>query len=1752
MKNFTLLLLSILLPFYLLSHGEVNNFTTTSLAPPAVGDSFEGGIIAYIAMPGDAGYFPGKTSGLIISDTDIPNNVSIAQWGCYNTSIPGTSENYGTGLDNTAAILGGCSQVGIAAELCDDYSNGGYNDWYLPSKVGLEKIAANAVAIGNDFGSNGIKYYWSSSEFGPGHAWAYGFDTNISSFQLKDFSLSVRAVRNFSVINESSFVTTWQTTAPNEMITIPTAGSGYNYNITWGDGSATTGQTGNVSHTYTTAGNYTVVISGTFPRIYFLGSPDKDKIISIDQWGTGVWSSMELAFYLCTNLAGQASDAPDLSMVPSMSAMFSGASSFNQNIGSWNVANVTNLAAMFSGASSFNQNIGSWNVANVTNLAAMFSGASSFNQNIGSWNVASVTNITSMFDGANSFNQNIGSWNVASVTNMTSMFQNASSFNQDIGSWDVANVINMSSMFVTAISFNQNIGSWNVANVTNMFNMFWFVTLSTANYDALLIGWDAQALQNGVNFSAGNSTYCNGVTARTNMIYNDGWTITDGGEEVGCDTSTPDDFITTWQTTTANESITIPTTGGGYSYNVNWGDGSATTGHTGNVSHTYTTAGNYTVVISGTFPRIYFDGVPNATRDKIMSIDQWGTGVWSSMENAFVGCSNLAGQASDSPDLSTVTNMSHMFDIASSFNQDIGSWDVSGVTSMSAMFRGASSFNQDIGAWNVASVNDMGFMFRAASSFNQNIGAWNVASVTDMGFIFRDASSFNQNIGSWNVASVTTMGAMFTGASSFNQDIGSWNVASVTTMGAMFNGASSFNQDIGAWNVASVTNMDNLFKDASSFNQDIGTWNVANVTSMYNMFLNVALSTANYDALLIGWDAQNLQSGVYFSAGNSTYCNGVTARTNMINNDGWTITDGGEEVGCDTSTPDDFITTWQTTTSNESITIPTTGGGYNYNVHWGDGSATTSHTGNVSHTYTIAGNYTVVISGTFPRIYFFGSPDKDKILSIDQWGTGVWSSMALAFHGCSNLAGQASDAPDLSMVTTMSSMFSGASSFNQDIGSWNVANVTNMFTMFDGASSFNQNIGSWNVANVTNMFNMFFNVTLSTANYDALLIGWDAQNLQNGVDFTAGNSTYCNGGNARANMINNDGWNITDGGEEVGCSTPDDFITTWQTTTANESITIPTTGGGYNYDVNWGDGNTTTGHTGNVSHTYTTAGNYTVVISGTFPRIYFFNSPDQDKIISIDQWGTGVWSSMELAFQNCSNLAGQASDAPDLSMVTNMGAMFNGASSFNQDIGSWNVGSVTNMSLMFEGASSFNQNIGSWNVANVTSLTSMFNGASSFNQDIGAWNVANVTSMFRMFNAASSFDQNIGSWNVANVTDMRYMFNAASSFNQNIGSWNIANVTSLRNMFNAASSFNQNIGSWNVANVTDMRNMFNAASSFNQNIGSWNIANVTSLASMFKDASSFNQNIGAWNVASLTSLGSMFNGASSFNQDIGSWNVANVTSLASMFKDANSFNQNIGTWNVANVTNMYNMFFNVTLSTANYDAILIGWNAQNLQNGVNFSAGNSKYCDGANARTNMINNDGWSITDGGQEIGCVPLPVELIAFNASLIENRVVKLDWQTASEINNSGYEIQKSKDGKNWESIGFVEGKGTTNENNEYEYFDRIPYWGFNYYRLKQIDFSGSFDFSEIRFVDFKGEVMQLSVYPNPATDLVNIEFNSSINEGTIFLIDQTGKMILTQKISEGTDREQLHVSHLPKGIYFLRLESTNLSLDQKIVLQ
>lgn len=343
-------------------------------------------------------------------------------------------------------------------------------------------------------------------------------------------------------------------------------------------------------------------------------------------------------------------------------------------------------------------------------------------------------------------------------------------------------------------------------------------------------------------------------------------------------------FITVWKTDnpggTRDNQIRFPIYGKGYDFQIDWGDGVVEHNW---VIHTYDMPGIYTVKIKGSFPRIRFpDDSRSYDNKKLIRIKQWGSIPWETMNGAFNNCEGLIGDYTDSPDLSGVTDLSHMFSGASAFNQQVDNWDVSHVKNMSAMFEDATAFNQELNSWDTSNVTDMSFMFSGTKSFNQRVDEWNVSSLLDMNHIFNDAIKFNQSLATWNIDGLSNLNGIFSGASDFNQDlsgwntnniiemnstfknakkfdngIGSWNTAKVKYMKWMFEGAKSFNQDISAWDTSKVISMNSLFKSAYKFDQDISAWDISSVEDMSEMFYLSGMNPEKIDDLKKIWPLLN-------------------------------------------------------------------------------------------------------------------------------------------------------------------------------------------------------------------------------------------------------------------------------------------------------------------------------------------------------------------------------------------------------------------------------------------------------------------------------------------------------------------------------------------------------------------------------------------------------------------------------------------------------------------------------------------------------------------------------------------------------------------------------------------------------------------------------------------------------------------------------------------------------------------------------
>ena len=346
-------------------------------------------------------------------------------------------------------------------------------------------------------------------------------------------------------------------------------------------------------------------------------------------------------------------------------------------------------------------------------------------------------------------------------------------------------------------------------------------------------------------------------------------------------------FVSTWRTTTANETITLPTP---TNYTVNWGDGTITTDAN---SHEYATSGDYEIKISGEIDDFAF--VSNGDKLKILDVSNNG-GLYI-IRGIFYGCENLS--TIDNNMKSEDEFLTNIFRNCYEFNSDLSSLDTYNSNSFSSAFDNARLFNQDLSMWNTSKVTSLQSCFYQAYAFNGDISTWDVSKVTSMATAFFGTSSFNGDISNWVTTSLVSCATAFQDAVLFDSDIGGWDVSNVMQMQNMLRNT-SFNHPLNLWDTSSVQNMKNLFAFTTAFNQNISSWSFVSVTDMSNFML---LKTENdYDAnylsdLLIKLDQDLVFANmvnVNLGFGTIKYdSTGVTAYNSLVAK-GFIIQSGGQ------------------------------------------------------------------------------------------------------------------------------------------------------------------------------------------------------------------------------------------------------------------------------------------------------------------------------------------------------------------------------------------------------------------------------------------------------------------------------------------------------------------------------------------------------------------------------------------------------------------------------------------------------------------------------------------------------------------------------------------------------------------------------------------------------------------------------------------------------------------------------------------
>lgn len=202
-----------------------------------------------------------------------------------------------------------------------------------------------------------------------------------------------------------------------------------------------------------------------------------------------------------------------------------------------------------------------------------------------------------------------------------------------------------------------------------------------------------------------------------------------------------------------------------------------------------------------------------------------------------------------------------------------------------------------------------------------------------------------------------------------------------------------------------------------------------------------------------------------------------------------------------------------------------------------------------------------------------------------------------------------------------------------------------------------------------------------------------------------------------------------------------------------------------------------------------------------------------------------------------------------------------------------------------------------------------------------------------------------------------------------------------------------------------------------------------------------------------------------------------------------------------------------------------------------------------NAATPNLFSDNSYYIDDVSVIEAIALPVELLNFTG-YENNQKIELLWETASETNNDYFTIYRSNDGVSFKPIGKIEGAGNSSQYNSYQFTDKNPSDGINYYLLKQTDFDGKFSTSDVIAINFNKLINEFIIYPNPVNEHLTINLNNSQTKLIEYSIINTfGEIVINNKI-EGTFKGSytIDVRTLKKGIYYILINTENERLKAK----
>ena len=1202
---------------------------------------------------------------------------------------------------------------------------------------------------------------------------------------------------SFGNPEEKIFISLWNTskTSPgssnNTSITLPLhEGGAYNFTVDW-NGSALrhVSSWNSPNKTYDfgagSGGVKTISIKGKIEGFGFDNQGDRNKLISIPNWGGLKLGNRGGYFHGAENLVSISKQDPDFEGTYDFSNMFRNASSFRGNVTGWDVSRAANMSGMFRNAGSFSQTIAAWNVCRVSDFENFSSG--------------SGLNASSTPDFSKACALEAGSPNTDGFYKEGDTINLTVSFSRNV------------SVNGTPVLFLDSGGRASYAGGSGTKTLRFSYAVAEGHYSHDLNYTNSSALipENGSIHLSSNPLKKalltlpegNGSLGGLRNIFVDGvkpaLTVRITGQDTKKVSAVDDDPSPTFMSYKIQQSRscpeTVPDDAKNYTEGENidldqknnnmyacfWSvDASGNTGSAASGRISLIRAAEAAIQSSQNPPQVTVSPITGIGVKIVSAADDSSTSTMKYKIQQSSTCqATVPSDAADYAEGSNISLNNESYNGKYACFWSVGTGNQIG-SAASAQISGIDS-SVFVSIWDTTRTTtgssdrtsvklplEQGgrydFEVHWGDGNKSRVTAWNdtdaehsyadegvkriTVNGTLKGFRFNDGGDRNKllDITNWGSLRLGNNGSYFYGAENLkNISARDVNLSGTSSLHRMFTKAYNFKGSIGYWDVSNVTSMRFMFASAFRFNQPIGDWDVSKVEDMSFMFDGLAVGTISnhpdarnsddlhaFDQDISGWDVsrvKNMERMFYSSIFNQPIGGWNTQSLTNLN-----------RIFVLASNFNQDLSQWKVCQIKEALYIVSSYGG-NKDFFNRKEFHPQIHAPCVEKVYSPDPN----------RHYVTGQ----NITLIAKFEEPVWVKGTHVKRGPNNndpnynskypFARSELHDPTLELSfknSKKNATYQGNAECSFQCSKWNAGKCTSDSLYYCTGHSDEVKF-VYTVQKDDEAFDL--NTTLDALQMKGDIISVNSRDNIPAQDFTQIQFP------AVIKLVPLEG--SLAGNENITVN-HESFVSAWNTSKTSQgssnstSIRLPLEqGGSYDFSINWGDNTTSTvtsWNSENATHDYG-AGNEGVkelTIVGDINGFRFDSQGDRKKLLNITKWGGLNLGNNGSYFRGATSLT-SVPDKANFESTTDFSQMFREAESFNAPIGSWNVSNATNMSKMFSGAKIFNQNISGWNILKTEDMSGMFNNTRDFDQNLSKWEICEVDSYAGFdHNSSNSWD----------------------------------------------------------------------------------------------------------------------------------------------------------------------------------------------------------------------------------------------------------------------------------------------------------------------------------------------------------------------------------------------------------------------------